>query len=104
MRVYMMSQEENTGYGTYDSVVVIAENEQDARTIHPSEYVTHNHDGKWYGTYSGRTAPEGEYETENEGYGAWVEFEDIGKIKVTEIGEADKDQERGIVCASFNAG
>lgn len=40
MEIYLLEQDWNNDYDTYDSVVVIAENEAEARLIHPSEFVT----------------------------------------------------------------
>ena len=101
MKLYLLSQDVNNGYDTYDSCVVCAEDEDAARRVHPSEYVTHNRDGKWYGTYEAG----GEYETENaNGYASWVPFTKIADIKVTFLGEADESTPHGVVCSSFNAG
>lgn len=35
MNLYLISQDENTGYDTYDSAVVAAETAEDAAKIHP---------------------------------------------------------------------
>ena len=51
MKIYKISQSLLDGYDTYDSAVVVAENEDDARNIHPSKFVTHVKDGKWMWTY-----------------------------------------------------
>ena len=103
MKLYLISQDVNNDYDTYDSAVVVAKSEQDAREIHPSEFVTHVSDGKWMGTYKG-SGPKagGEYETENDVYCSWVRRSEIDKIKVLYLGETKL--ERGAVCASFNAG
>lgn len=102
MKLYKISQNINNGYDTYDSAVVCAENEDEARLIHPSEYVTHYKDGKWYGTHS--VSPYDEYETENGPYSTWVQFDSIDKIKVEYIGEAEDGIKKGVIVASFNAG
>lgn len=99
MNIYKISQDINNGYDSYDSAIVCAENEDDARTIHPSEYVTHNKNGLWYGTYTNG----GEYETEN-GRNSWVKFNELDKIKVEYIGVACENIKRGIILSSFNAG
>jgi len=80
MKLYKVSQTLNNGYDTYDSMVVCAESEADARTIHP--------DGE---------------DAEND-YNSWVRFDKIDKLEVTEIGEAGPSVPRGVVVASFNAG
>jgi len=109
MKIYKLSQDIVNGYDTYDECIVIAENEDEARKIHPSKYVTHHHDGKWFGTYDCLiTHPEShgkEYEIENaDGLSTWVLFCDIDKIEVEEIGEAKQGMKKGVVVASFNAG
>lgn len=100
LKLYKLSQNINNNYDTYDSVIVCAASEEDARKVHPSEYVTHSRDGKWYGTYGGH-----EYETETETeYQDWVPFSQIGKIKVEYLGEAAKNIQKGVIVSSFNAG
>ena len=80
MKLYLISQEENNDYDTYDSAVVAADSEKDASLIHP--------DGS-------------ETETESRGYYDWST---VDKIKAVYIGEATEGTERGVICASFNAG
>lgn len=80
MKIYRLSQSQNNGYDTYSDCVVIAENEQDAKTIDPNG---------------------GDFK-ENEEYCDWADtYQDIN---VEEIGIANDDQQRGVVCASFHAG
>ena len=97
MKIYLLSQDIVNGYDTYDSAVVIAENEDEARKIHPNILVTHITNGQWMGTYSGGE----EYEKESFD---WVRCSDIDKISVKYIGEADTIQQKGVVLASYNAG
>ena len=40
MNIYLISQEKNSGYDTYDSAVVCAENEEAAKLTCPSDYLT----------------------------------------------------------------
>ena len=37
MKIFKISQNQNTDYDTYDSALVAAESKDDARTIHPDE-------------------------------------------------------------------
>ena len=97
MKIYLLSQDFVSGYDTYDSAIVIAENEDEARKIHPNEYVTHVTNDQWMENYSG-----GE-EYKNEPHDG-VKYSDIDKISVKYIGEASKEQRKGLVLASFNAG
>lgn len=98
MNIYLVEQDTNTGYDTYDSFVCVAETEKEARETHPSFFVTHVKDGKWHGTYNDKS---GDYET---GDHEWVPFSRVETVKVTLIGTASDDQKRGVVIASFNAG
>jgi hypothetical protein len=99
MNIYLISQDKNSDYDTYDSAVVAAESEQDAREIHPSSFVISVELGRWVGTYSGgpnvgRKYPTGDHE--------WVKFSDIDCVKVELLGATDR--ERGVILSSFNAG
>ncbi len=80
MKLYMLTQNDNTGYDTFDACIVCAENEKDAKTI----------------------TPIGEVYSENEEWADWaLSAENISCI---EIGEANEKQVRGVILASFNAG
>lgn len=102
MNLYLISQDINSGYDTYDSAVVAAESEKDAREIHPSSFVTHVNNDKWMGTYPGGDCNGDEYEAGWGACGEWVEFSDIKHVTVELLGETSKD--KGVVLASFNAG
>lgn len=103
MNIYKISQNINNGWDTYDSAIVCAESEEDARKIHPSKYVTHERDGIWYGTFSGGKDIGKEYEHENCG-STWVRNTNLDKIKVEFIGKANENIKRGLILGSFNAG
>ena len=76
MKIFLLSQSVHTSYDTYDSCVVVSENEDKARCIFPSEYA----DTQW----------------------DWAKPEDV---TVTYIGEAKDGLTEGtVICASFNAG
>lgn len=100
MKLFLISQSKVCGYDTYDSAVVAAESEGDARNIHPSESVTHATNGKWMGTYSGGKNIGSEYENDDGYY--WPKYSDIDSVEVEYIGETYKP--RGVILASFNAG
>ena len=96
MNLYKISQDVNDEYETYDSAIVAAENEDDARMIHPNKgvYIKNN---LWYHIY--HTGNELEYW---DGY--WVPVKDLHLIKVELIGTAKAGTERGVILASFNGG
>ena len=97
MNIYLLTQNDQNGYETYDSCVVIAENDDDARRIHPigSDWYVWLEDAESWGfVYAdGRIEPES--------ISNWTN--DINKIIVHNIGISHID-EPGVVCASFNAG
>ena len=78
MKLYLLSQDERTGYDTFDAVVVAAESEEDARTIHPT------------------------MEGNNWTSMAWASSPD--NVSVRELGVAAKGIKRGAILKSFNAG
>lgn len=79
MNLYLISQNFNRGYDTYDSAVVIAEDEDTARKMSPSNGDEYTH-----------TA-----------YSPWAPSE---LVNVELLGAAKDGSNRGVVCASFNAG
>ncbi len=83
MNLYKISQDVNDNYDTYDSAVVVAETEDKARKIHPSEY-----EQQWDGTTNL--------------YSSWTAIENV---QVEYIGIAALGLQPGtIICSSFNAG
>ena len=78
MKLWLITQDENRGYDTYDGAVVAAESEEAARLILPSEY------GGWKDAFSD-----------------WASSPD--KVVAVLIGEAAPDVEAGVILASFNA-
>lgn len=103
MKLYLLSQDINDGWDTYDSCVVCAKSEEEARLIHPSEFVTHCDDKNWFGTHSNKENLGQEYITEDS-FGTWVNRTEVDKINVEYIGEAKEGMKSGVICASFNAG
>ena len=88
MKLYKISQDACSGYDTYDSAVVSAESEADARTIHPCNY--------------GKHSPTGYDWLKDENIDDWVASRDLDKIKVEYLGETEV--KRGVIVSSFNAG
>ena len=78
MNIYLISQSENNDYDTYDSAVVYAKDEEEAKTVNPG----------------------GEY---GQSQSTWCSSPD--KVTVELMGEANEDiKEKGIILSSFNAG
>lgn len=100
MYLYKLTQTINNHYDTYDSVIVCAENEEEARRIHPSSLLPDNKDAMYYDN-GRRLVSEFNEDTDDD---TWVEFNPIDQIKVEYIGEASKNLKKGVVLASFNAG
>lgn len=78
MNLYLIWQDVNNGWDTYDSAVVVAKTEEEARNMLP--YV-----------------PNEAYDWKS---GSWA---DPKYVQVRQIGHALAG-ETGIICASFNAG
>ncbi len=81
MNLYRISQNVNTGYDTYDSAVVVAANEDEARRMHPAE-----------------GPPTFDYWDSS----TWVSHPT--DVKVELIGTAAPHLGRCVVVSSFNAG
>lgn len=81
MNLYLISQSQWTGYDTFDSAVVCAESEDQARDMHPgggASVSARLRDGDW------ASSPE--------------------HVSVRFLGVASPDLQQCVVCASFNAG
>jgi hypothetical protein len=76
MKIWKITQNVNNSYDTFDSAIVVAKTEEDAKTIHPA-------DSEFSST---RT---------------WCH---VDEVKVEYIGTATKGTKRGVILASFNAG
>lgn len=86
MKLWKISQTENTDYDTYDSAIVAAETEEEAKKIHPYDSVFSEYNN-WEPTY---------------GQGNWCSSPE--KVTCELIGEAKPGTESGVILASFNAG
>ena len=78
MKLWLLTQTTNTGYDTYDSAVVAADTDADARAIHPT----------------------GESNSGEKRYD-WAPSE---LVTAECLGEAAAGVKRGVYCASFHAG
>ena len=97
MKIYEISQNINSCYDTYDSAIVCAESEEEARTIHPDgDHVDFDENG-WFTTSDTGIRWDRDSDT-------WVDPKDINKIKVEFLGVAKEEIKKGVMLASFNAG
>lgn len=80
MKLYLISQDVNNDWDTYDSAVVAAETEEQARVMHPG---------------GGTINP-------NSQFSSWATNPD--DVLVEYIGDAASGTKSGIICASFTAG
>ncbi len=78
MKLYPIEQDENNGWDTHDSAVVVAASAKKAKETNPGV------GGKWTG-----------------GYSTWANSPD--KVTATCLGTANR-KTRGVICSSFNAG
>jgi hypothetical protein len=88
MKLWLLSQSEQCGYDTFDSMVVAAETEADARKMHPTETWRHTHDRTLYNYWKNSdcwaATPEG--------------------VEVEYLGIAEEGTEPRVILASYNAG
>lgn len=82
MKLYLISQDDNNYYDTYDSAVVCAEDEETARNMNPR---------------NGEPMTRDDWEQR---YSSWCRAAE--RVSVEYLGETDR--EKGVVLASFNAG
>ena len=96
MKLYLLSQDTNDGYDTYDSCVVAAVDHVEAVRISPdrSRVWSVKHSCWMLRMFDGKL--------EKDRHGTWVD--DLSLIKVEQIGVARDGVEQGVICASFNAG
>jgi hypothetical protein len=93
MEIFSIHRESLGGLNTFDGAVVIAENEFQARLIHPDR-ISFFEDGKW--RISRPTGPDRDNDD-----GSWVL---PGDVLVIHIGSALPEfTNNKVVCASFNA-
>jgi len=84
MKLWLISQTENTGYDVYDSAVVAAQTEEEARRLHPDNREIPDIEGRFTGT-------------------DWCSRVDL--VNVEFIGDASPEiTDQKVICASFNAG
>lgn len=85
LKLYLLTQNDNNGYETYDSCIVCAKDEKEAKTISPEGGIFVETTGKkssWYPAWAKRAS----------------------SITCEEIGTANEAQKKGVVLSSFNAG
>lgn len=103
MKLYKVSRTDRLSYDQFDSMVVIAIDENDARTIHPDgeSYLKDNIWHRMKLDYSTR-----EIKEMRDNRGTWVQGGYIGTLQVEYLGEAANDivSFNGVILASFNAG
>jgi len=100
LNLYLISQTVNNDYETFDRAVVAARDEEDAKSIHPlSSWL----DMSDIPTVT-PTAREAKEEREKKGYNSDDTWTIRENVKVRFIGIVSPDVERGVICASFNAG
>lgn len=95
MNLYKISQDVNDDYDTWDSAIVCAENENEARKIHPRNYM--------YGETNSRLVEiDREWWTKVDSYDGWASR--LEDVDVLLIGEAHPSIKKGVVLSSYNAG
>jgi hypothetical protein len=87
MKLWLLSQDVNINYDTYDSCVVVEETAEKAKRVHPNGFLRANEKGEFGYPYGSD----------------WVIS--VENVNAKYIGEADSDLKAGdVICASYNAG
>ena len=100
LNLYLISQNVNNDYDTFDSAVVAARDEEDARSIHP---IRTKRDGCYLPAVT-PTAKEAEEEEEENGPSDDKTWTTRENVEVRFLGIGSPDVKRGAICASYNAG
>ncbi len=95
MKLWLVSQRENTGYDTYNSMVVAAETSEEACRIDPSIFFewSETHDSWMFIYSSGERKPE---ERDD-----WAH---PSRLECKLLGEAAVDVKPGVISTDFHAG
>jgi hypothetical protein len=102
LKLWKISQNENTDYDTYDSAIVCAENELEASRFHPGIFDFSEEHNSW--GFKAGTGAIGRERKEFEAFDTLDWATKPSQVKVEYIGIADKSIQKGIVLSSFNAG
>ena len=97
MKLWLISQSRNNGWDTYDSAVVAAETEAEARHIHPQSDVFWKKEPLKPGWFI------------NGLYGATYGYDDTSwvlpvDVTVEYLGTTERELPSPVVCSSFNRG
>lgn len=97
MNIYKIWVDGYIGYDAYDSAIVVAENEEAARHIHPGDKPGHLVTG-----YNPETGQFDKPWYEGESY--FWDWQSPKNVKVTLVGTTNLFPAGTVLCASFNAG
>ena len=101
LNLYLISQDVNEDWDTFDFVVVAAKNSADAQRTHPdddSDILWSSKDNMWIGPGPPSDNPKDDYVHIN---AVWA---NANQVTVELIGLAIPGTDPGVICASFNVG
>lgn len=98
MKLWLVKRKDPIGYDQYDSMVVAAETEEEARLTHPSGYLKAEKVGAYYKWFW--DMPLSNLNGKPYTNDTWGNVKDLS---VEYLGTTDRDI-KGVVLASFNAG
>lgn len=99
MNIYKVSRNVRNTYSVFRKCiefVCVAQSEKEAIETHPITG-TYIKDGNWWENIQ---CEDFDYASIIRGP-VWIRFKDRNKLKVTLIGTANKNQSKGVICASF---
>lgn len=95
MKLWLVSQDVNTGYDTYDSMIVAALSEEEAIILDPGGF------REWYKEKNSWLFIFADGRKELDEHDCWALVSDL---KCVYLGEANKGIKPGIIITSFHAG
>lgn len=96
--IYLLKRKDGVNYDEYDSCVVVADTQENAKCICPAEYYVWNKELQKYGF----KMVDGTIDYRQHDYSGWAKPDNLDVIL---IGKAnDTFKEGDVICASFNAG
>lgn len=90
MNLYLLRQDENNNYDSFDSAIIAAESEEEAKLFHPS------------GSRWDQESPEWDSGKPDNWKYEWASSPD--NVEVLLIGTAVEGTKAGVILASYNAG
>ena len=110
MNIYLLKRTDDIGWDEYKSCIVCAENEEEARSIHPNPFYSEEcakqamrmNSNPFY--QDKKNCREYNWNGNNWDDDDWVAFSNRNELKVELLGVANKNIKKGVLDSNYNAG